>query len=125
MRGANGGGGEKRRRRVALVCAGGGVTGAVYEMGCLRALDELLDRSVLDVDLYVGISGGGFVSALLAAGISPGEMDDESTARTRSPVGGPATPLYRLWALGCRKRASPAPRCLASAGCRTCTQRRR
>ena len=30
-----------RRSKVALVCAGGGVTGAVYEIGCLRALDEL------------------------------------------------------------------------------------
>ncbi len=33
-----------RRPKVALVCAGGGFTGAVYEIGCLRALDELFDR---------------------------------------------------------------------------------
>jgi NTE family protein len=59
---------------VALVCAGGGVTGAVYEIGCLRALDELLGRSVLDLDLYVGISGGAFVASILAAGVSPREM---------------------------------------------------
>jgi len=66
----------RRRKKVALVCAGGGVTGAIYEMGCLLALDELLDKSVLDLDLYVGISGGAFVSSLLAGGISPGEMYD-------------------------------------------------
>jgi len=47
---------------VALVCAGGGVTGAVYEIGCLRALEELLDHSVLDLDLYVGVSGGASAS---------------------------------------------------------------
>ena len=61
----------KRKAKVALVCAGGGVTGAVYEIGCLRALDELLGRSVLDLDLYVGISGGAFVASILAAGVSP------------------------------------------------------
>ena len=36
------------------------MTGAVYEIGALRAVDELIGRSVLDLDLYVGISGGAF-----------------------------------------------------------------
>ncbi|HWX24272.1 MAG TPA: patatin-like phospholipase family protein, partial [Vicinamibacteria bacterium] len=61
------------------MCAGGGVTGAVYEMGCLRALEDLLDRSVLDMDVYVGISGGAFVASLLAQGVAPGEMYAEAT----------------------------------------------
>ena len=47
------------------------MTGALWEIGALRALDELLDRSVLDLDLYVGVSGGAFVSTLLAAGVPP------------------------------------------------------
>ena len=38
----------RSKKKVALVCAGGGITGAVYEIGCLRALDELLDRLVED-----------------------------------------------------------------------------
>jgi predicted acylesterase/phospholipase RssA len=122
IRGENGVGDRRKRRpKVALVCAGGGVTGAVYEIGCLRALDELLDRSVLDVDLYVGISGGAFVSSLLAAGISPREMYDEVTSRTHSPFGVPATPLYRLGALEFLKRSLQTPRVLTEAVVRTLT----
>jgi predicted acylesterase/phospholipase RssA len=107
--------GAKRRKKVALVCAGGGVTGAIYEMGCLRALDELLDRSTLDLDLYVGISGGAFVSSLLAAGISPREMYDEVTSRAHLPFGMSTAPIFRLGALEFLKRSVHAPRVLAQA----------
>src|SRR5581483_8833729 len=56
----------------ALVLAGGGLTGAVYEIGALRALDDLLlDRTVNDFDIYVGTSAGALVAAMLAQGISP------------------------------------------------------
>jgi predicted acylesterase/phospholipase RssA len=105
----------RRRKKVALVCAGGGVTGAIYEIGCLRALEELLDRSVVDLDLYVGISGGAFVASLLASGISPGEMYDEVTSRSRSPFGVTAAPLFRLGALEFLKRTTRAPRVLSRA----------
>jgi NTE family protein len=91
------------------------VTGAVYEMGCLRALDEILDRSVLDLDLYVGISGGAFVSSLLAEGISPDEMYDEVTSRTPAPFGVAATPIYRLGLVEFLKRSLKAPRVLSKA----------
>src|SRR5260221_1458788 len=100
----------RSRRKVALVCAGGGVTGAIYEMGCLRALDELLDRSVLDLDLYVGISGGAFVASLLASGISPREMYTEVTSHT--PFGVATAPIYRLGALEFLRRSLRAPRVL-------------
>jgi NTE family protein len=110
---------RKRRRRskkkVALVCAGGGVTGAVYEIGCLRALDELLGRSVLDLDLYVGISGGAVVASLTAAGISPGEMYDEATRRGGTALGVAAAPLYRFGGLEFLKRSARAPRVLTDA----------
>ena len=99
-----------RRKKVALVCAGGGVTGAIYEIGCLRALDELLDRSVVDLDLYVGISGGAFVASLLASGISPREMYDEVTSRASSPFGVTAAPLFRVGALEFLKRARASSR---------------
>ncbi len=109
------GGRVRRKGKVALVCAGGGVTGAVYEIGCLRALDELLDRSVTDLDLYVGISGGAFVTSLLAAGISPQEMFDEVTARTVAPFGVAASPIFRLNALEFLKRSLRAPGVLSRA----------
>jgi len=105
-----------RRKKVALVCAGGGVTGAVYEIGCLRALDELLGRSILDLDLYVGISGGAVVAALTASGISPGEMYDEVTSRSGgTALGVAATPLYRVGALEFLKRSVRAPKVLTEA----------
>ena len=62
-------------RKTALVLAGGGLTGAVYEIGTLRAIDDLLvDRTVNDFDIYVGTSAGALVAALLANGLSPETM---------------------------------------------------
>ena len=103
--------------KVALVCAGGGITGAVYEIGCLRALEELLGRSVGDLDLYVGVSGGAFVSALLANGTSAHEMYDAVMA----PAGGlddPTGALFRLGAGEYWRRSLQAPRVLAAAALR-------
>jgi predicted acylesterase/phospholipase RssA len=65
------------RTKTALVLAGGGLTGAVYEIGALRAIDDLLlDRTVNDFDIYVGTSAGALVSTFLALGISPHEIMD-------------------------------------------------
>lgn len=61
--------------KTALVLAGGGLTGAVYEIGALRAIDELLiNRDVRDFDIVVGTSAGALVGAMLAKGLTPGEM---------------------------------------------------
>jgi NTE family protein len=61
--------------KTALVLAGGGLTGAVYEIGALRAIDELLiGLTVNDFDIYVGTSAGALVGAFLANGISPEQM---------------------------------------------------
>src|SRR5689334_18867814 len=70
-------GGRRRRRRskTALVLGGGGFTGAVYEIGALRALDLLsVNRTVNDFDVYVGTSAGSLVAALTANGVSPEQM---------------------------------------------------
>src|ERR1700704_4062177 len=59
----------------ALVLCGGGITGLAYEIGALRALDDLLvDLTVNDFDIYVGTSAGSIVGALLANGVSPSAM---------------------------------------------------
>jgi predicted acylesterase/phospholipase RssA len=63
---------RKRGGKTALVLAGGGLTGGIYQVGVLRALDDiLLNRSTLDFDIYVGTSAGAFVATLLAIGIPP------------------------------------------------------
>lgn len=63
---------NKRIHKTALVLAGGGLTGALYEIGALRAIDDLLiDRTVNDFDIYVGTSSGAMVSTFLANGVSP------------------------------------------------------
>jgi len=64
-----------RRSRTALVLGGGGVTGGVYEIGALRALDLLaVNRTVNEFDIYVGTSAGSFVASLVANGVTPEEM---------------------------------------------------
>ena len=97
------------------MCAGGGVTGAVYEIGALRALEELLGRSVLDFDLYVGVSGGAFVASLLANGISPVEMYDEVVMHGTRPFGVSAAPVFSLGLADLLARAARAPRVVADA----------
>ncbi|HET6449496.1 MAG TPA: patatin-like phospholipase family protein [Conexibacter sp.] len=66
---------QRKPSKTALVLGGGGFTGAVYEIGALRALDLLsVNRSVTDFDIYVGTSAGSFVAAMTANGVSPEEM---------------------------------------------------
>ncbi|MDQ3739805.1 MAG: patatin-like phospholipase family protein [Actinomycetota bacterium] len=72
---AKGGRRRPRRSKTALVLGGGGFTGAVYEIGALRALDLLsVNRTVNQFDIYVGTSAGSFVASLAANGVSPEEM---------------------------------------------------
>ena len=63
------------RPRVALALAGGGPLGAIYEIGALCALDEVLEGIQLtECDHFVGVSAGGFIAAGLANGMSPREL---------------------------------------------------
>jgi NTE family protein len=65
----------KGRPHVGLALAGGGPLGGIYEVGALLALADSLDGIDLsDLDVYVGVSSGGFVAAALANGISPTQM---------------------------------------------------
>lgn len=61
--------------KIAICLAGGGIEGLLYELGVLRALQTFLpDRSIVDFDLFCGISAGAILGALLANGIGPDEV---------------------------------------------------
>jgi predicted acylesterase/phospholipase RssA len=98
-----------RKSKIALVCAGGGVTGALYEIGCLKALDETLDLDLTCLDFYVGVSGGAFVASLLASGFGPGEIYREITTGGGSPFGVPAAAIFRLGVSEYARRALRLP----------------
>ncbi|MDY7094179.1 MAG: patatin-like phospholipase family protein [Acidobacteriota bacterium] len=62
-------------KAIGLALAGGGPGGAIYEIGALRALEEVLEGASLnDLDIYVGVSAGAFVGANLANQLTPSQM---------------------------------------------------
>ncbi|MBP8250889.1 MAG: patatin-like phospholipase family protein [Herpetosiphon sp.] len=66
---------SSRPQKRALVLAGGGISGALYEIGALRAIDDLLPTlTVNDFDIYVGTSAGSFVGSCLASGVTTREL---------------------------------------------------
>jgi len=72
---ASAGASSRRAPKVGLALAGGGPLGGIYEVGALLALSDSLDGvDFNDLDVYVGVSSGGFVAAALANGISPAQM---------------------------------------------------
>jgi NTE family protein len=74
--------GKPLPRRLGLVCAGGGVTGAIYEMGTLAAIEDRLEHTSLnDFHVFVGVSAGAYISALLANGVTPGVLYRSVTRR--------------------------------------------
>jgi predicted acylesterase/phospholipase RssA len=95
---------RSRRSRTALVLGGGGVTGGVYEIGALRALDLLaVNRTVNEFDVYVGTSAGSFVASLAANGVTPEEMMRVVNQQVPTPfrdinMGTVLRPDYRDWA---------------------------
>lgn len=62
-------------KRSALCLAGGGITGAMYEVGVLAALeDAFVDFKAADFDVYVGAAAGACVATGLAGGLSAQRM---------------------------------------------------
>jgi len=61
--------------KIGLALAGGGPEGSIYEIGAVRALDECIEGIDLnDLDIYVGVSAGAFISACLANNLSTAQM---------------------------------------------------
>lgn len=66
---------KKIAAKKALILAGGAVTGGSFKAGGLKALnDYLVNYSVNDFDIIVGISSGSLLAAPLIGGISPEEI---------------------------------------------------
>lgn len=66
----------ERPSKRALALSGGGFTGYLFEVGALTALDDLFGEEPTsnEFDLYVGVSAGAAVAALLANGVKPEEI---------------------------------------------------
>lgn len=66
---------SRSNSKVGLALAGGGPEGSIYEIGAVRALDEALDGiDFNDLNIYVGVSAGAFISACLANDLSTAQM---------------------------------------------------
>jgi len=64
-----------RRPVIGLAIAGGGPLGAIYELGALQAIDEAIDGIHMhNLDIYVGVSSGSFITASLANQVTPAQM---------------------------------------------------
>lgn len=66
-------------KRVALVLPGGGVSGALYQVGALAALEDGIagppaDGDVTQFGCYIGHAGGSILAAALAGGISANRL---------------------------------------------------
>jgi NTE family protein len=56
-------------KRMGLCLCGGGITGALYEVGCLAAMEEAFEGfQATQFDLFVGTSSGATVALALAGG---------------------------------------------------------
>jgi NTE family protein len=97
-------------RRLGLVCAGGGVTGAIYEIGALAALEDRLENaSLTDFDVFVGVSAGAYISALLANGVTPALLFRNATRSAKSRTDIDDLALFRLNLEEIASRLAKAP----------------
>ncbi len=89
--------------RIGLACAGGVIEGAIYEIGALNALEEAINGVCLhELDMYVGVSSGGLISALLANGVPARTLRQAIVSQAEPPLNiDPSvlfTPAYREYA---------------------------
>ena len=67
--------GRTSSAKIGLALAGGGPAGSIYEIGAIRALDEAIEGiDFNDLDIYVGVSAGAFISSCLANNLSTAQM---------------------------------------------------
>jgi predicted acylesterase/phospholipase RssA len=76
---------SKSSSKIALCLAGGGITGAMYEAGCLAALDDFLEKPccVNQFDIFVGTSAGALSASLIANGYTAREIFEKHNIKIR------------------------------------------
>lgn len=63
--------------KAALCLAGGGIEGMLFELGVIQAIeDHLKHGSLVDFDIFSGISAGAILCTFLANGVRPHELVD-------------------------------------------------
>jgi len=66
---------KKKRSTIALVLSGGAITGGAFKLGGLQALNGLmLNRNIVDFDMFIGTSAGSFLATYLANGITTDQL---------------------------------------------------
>ena len=61
--------------KAGLCLSGGGITGAMYEVGCLAALEDFFEGFyACDFDVFVGSGAGATVAVALAGGLRAGRL---------------------------------------------------
>ncbi|MDB4990068.1 MAG: hypothetical protein JWN04_5246 [Myxococcaceae bacterium] len=66
---------EQSGPRIGLCLCGGGVTGAMYEVGCLAAIEDFFEGFYAsDFDAFVGSGTGSSVAVALAGGLRAGRL---------------------------------------------------
>jgi len=87
-----------QRSKTALILTGGGIMGAAYEIGCLTAFDRLFTPgfSSRRFDIYVGISAGSVIAALIANRIQPAGLFTTITRNERTVFNWTRRDIYRL-----------------------------
>lgn len=65
----------RQNAKTALVLAGGAVSGGAFKLGGMLALNRfMINRNMVDFDIYVGISAGSIIAVCLANGITIEEL---------------------------------------------------
>lgn len=113
----------QRPVRRGLVLGGGGVLGAAWMIGALKALSDAYDWDPRDADVLVGTSAGSVLCALLGSGIGvetlvnhqrgvPAPGDPQIDFEHEAPGGGvlPPRPQLRLGSGALLARAARHPR---------------
>jgi predicted acylesterase/phospholipase RssA len=72
----------KPNTKIALVLSGGAVSGGAFKLGGLNALSNfMINKSIRDFDIYVGVSAGSILSVFLANGIPTSEISKSMSGR--------------------------------------------